>query len=197
MGNSRSASRNRNQERPVANANRQSRPGWTRYLLWGGGLAVIIALFVYVIIDASGEAPPPLAAPEGTEEFDVAEPDHVSGPVTYPQTPPVGGPHAAEDVPCGYYDAPIPNELAVHTLEHGVIWITYSPDLAESEVSVLAGKAGQRKVLVSPYPDLGSPIVASAWGRQLRLDSASDARLDQFIAAFQDGAQSPEPFASC
>lgn len=50
---------------------------------------------------------------------------------------------------------------------------------------------------MSPNPGLDSPVVASAWGRQLRLDSADDDRLDQFISAFRDGQQSPEPHAAC
>lgn len=202
MGNSRSARRNqsRNQQRPLPPASDTPRSRWGRYALWAGGAAVLLTLVVYIVVDAGGKAPETPerpGAPAGTEVFEVADASHVSEQVDYPQDPPVGGPHSATDVPCGYYDTPLTNEMAVHTLEHGVVWITYSPDLAASEVSVLADKSREPKVLVSPYPGLDAPIVASAWGRQLRLDSAADERLDQFIAAFQGGAQSPEPSVRC
>jgi hypothetical protein len=45
--------------------------------------------------------------------------------------------------------------------------------------------------------DLPSPVVASAWGKQLRLDGAGDPRLERFVSAFQQGPQTPEPGAAC
>ena len=56
---------------------------------------------------------------------------------------------------------------------------------------------GQTYVLVSPYPDLPAPVVASAWGKQLRLDSADDPRLDEFVRAFRLGRQAPERGGPC
>ena len=39
----------------------------------------------------------------------------------------------------------------------------------------------QPYVLISPYPGLEDPVVASAWGAQLRLDDVNDPRLQAFI----------------
>jgi hypothetical protein len=50
---------------------------------------------------------------------------------------------------------------------------------------------------VSPYPGLPAPVVATAWGRQLRLPSANDPRLAEFLAAFRDGSQAPESGGFC
>ncbi|HET9972943.1 MAG TPA: DUF3105 domain-containing protein [Streptosporangiaceae bacterium] len=36
---------------------------------------------------------------------------------------------------CGIYDQPVPNERAVHNMEHGAIWITYQPSLPQAQVS--------------------------------------------------------------
>jgi hypothetical protein len=122
---------------------------------------------------------------EGVETFEGLSQEHAEGPIDYPQDPPVGGPHAEEWQSCGFYDEPVGNENAVHSLEHGAIWITYQPDLPADQVDILRDLAEQSDyILVSPYPDLPAPVVATAWGKQLRLDSADDPRLQQFIQAY-------------
>ena len=59
---------------------------------------------------------------------------HVAGPVAYSVTPPVGGDHSPVWLNCGVYDRPVPNERAVHDLEHGAVWVTYRPSLPATEV---------------------------------------------------------------
>jgi hypothetical protein len=135
----------------------------------------------------SGPAPTfaTIPPPEGVESFDVT-PSHTTEPVTYPHTPPVGGVHHFSWETCVFRDRPVPSETAVHSLEHGAIWITYRPDVPADQLAVLSRLADTRKdVLVSRW-DVGlpAPIVASSWGRQLKLDSATDPRLLQFIQAF-------------
>ena len=116
----------------------------------------------------------------------------------YAQSPPVGGVHNPVWQNCGFYEEPIRNETAVHSLEHGAVWITYSPDLPQDAVERLRDLAQSNDyVLVSPYPELNSPMVASAWGKQLNLESAEDPDLEQFIGAYSQGPQTPEPGASC
>lgn len=125
--------------------------------------------------------------------------DHVTTKVDYPQTPPAGGPHNPVWLNCGIYDSPVPNENAVHDLEHGAVWITYRPDLSSAQVSTLTAKARELKTYidVSPYPGLPAPVVVSAWGKQLQLPSASDPRLVKFISAFRLSSNAPEPGAAC
>jgi Protein of unknown function (DUF3105) len=135
---------------------------------------------------------------------------HVTGPVRYSVTPPVGGNHNAAWMTCGVYDKPVPNEHAVHNLEHGAVWITYQPSLPQSEVSELyaffgrqaalnPGGAGSSRYLdITPYPGLPSPIVASSWGFQLRLTSPADPRLQEFVDKFRvSKAYTPEYGAPC
>ena len=122
---------------------------------------------------------------------------HVTGPVTYSVTPPAGGDHNAEWMNCGVYDQPVPNERAVHNLEHGAVWITYQPSLPKSELDQLyaffgrqaalspQGAASSRYIDITPYPGLPAPVVATAWGFQLRLTSPSDPRLQQFVNTFR------------
>lgn len=124
--------------------------------------------------------------------------NHVDQDVDYPQSPPIGGDHNPVWQNCGVYSDPVLDELAVHSLEHGAVWITYRPDLAPGDVERLEMLTnGQTHILLSPYPDLTSPIVASAWGAQQRFETADDAGIGTFIEAFQQGPQTPEPGATC
>jgi hypothetical protein len=142
---------------------------------------------------AAANAPIP-----GVQEYPNLSRNHVVGPVAYPQTPPVGGDHAAIWMSCGVYPAPVKTEEAVHSLEHGAVWVTYRPDLPADQVSVLAGVVSKYPYgLLSPFVGLDSPLVASAWGLQLKLPSASDPRLEEFVAKYQNGPQTPERGASC
>ncbi|MCA1717871.1 MAG: DUF3105 domain-containing protein [Actinobacteria bacterium] len=58
---------------------------------------------------------------------------------------------------------------------------------------------GQDCLLASPYPGLpeDTPVVASAWGAQLRLESADDSNLERFVNSYRKGPQTPEPGATC
>jgi hypothetical protein len=136
--------------------------------------------------------------PQGTLTFSGLARNHVDTPIQYPQTPPVGGNHNPVWQNCQYYDTPIPNERAVHDLEHGAVWITYAPETSQADRDVLKALADTGDhIIVSQYAGLPSPIVATAWGKQLQLPSVSDPRLKQFVQAFENGPQTPEPGATC
>jgi len=123
---------------------------------------------------------------------------HAEGPQTYAQSPPVGGTHSGTWQNCGVYDQPVRNESAVHSLEHGAVWITYRPDLPAADVEALRALVrGQSYMLLSPYQNLQAPLAATAWGAQLFLDNARDPKLGAFIDTYLQGAQTPEPGAPC
>jgi hypothetical protein len=141
--------------------------------------------------------------PAGTKVFAEPNHDHVTGKVRYNRTPPAGGPHNQVWLNCGIYAQPVRNENAVHSLEHGTVWITYAPQLPARAVSRLRRlvkahyRSDQRYLILSPYPGLGRPVVASAWGAQLKLGRATDPRLAQFVDHFAGGDQGGEPGAFC
>ena len=164
-------------------------------LAWVVALSVLIVAVSACARTGGGGA---AANPEGTEEFEVATANHVTGDVEYPQTPPVGGDHDPAWQNCGSYREPVREENAVHSLEHGAVWITYRPDLGDEAVAALEERAeGETHVLVTPFEGLDDPVVLSAWGRQLRVGSAEDERIDAFVRAFQQGPQTPELGATC
>jgi hypothetical protein len=135
---------------------------------------------------------------EGLKTYTGLSRNHVTTPVKYPQTPPVGGDHNPVWQNCGVYTAPIANENGVHSLEHGAVWITYQPTLPAAQIAKLDADAkGQLYILVSPYVGLPAPVVASAWGKQVYLTGADDPRIEKFIKAYEQGPQTPEPGAAC
>ena len=135
---------------------------------------------------------------EGIKEFEDLSADHVAGIVEYEQTPPVGGDHNATWQDCGFYTEPVADEHAVHSLEHGAVWITYQPDLPEDQVETLRQDMGSSGyVIVSPYEGLESPVVLTAWGTQLAVDSADDPKVEQFLNKYVQGPQTLEPGAAC
>ena len=133
---------------------------------------------------------------DAVKEYTVTR-NHTTEPVTYEQTPPVGGDHNPTWLNCGVYTAPVPNELAVHALEHGAVWVTYRSDLPAGQVERLVDVVPDTYMVVSPFEDLPAPVVASAWGAQLQLTGVDDPRLEEFITKYRQGAQTPEPGASC
>ncbi len=137
-------------------------------------------------------------AVSGVQTFKGLSRGHVQGSVHYAQTPPVGGNHNPVPLNCGVYSAPVPNENAVHSLEHGAVWITYRPNLPVAKTTRLTKDAsGKPYVILSPYPKLPAPVVASAWGLQLTMTSAADPRIARFISKYAQGPQTPEPGAPC
>jgi len=124
--------------------------------------------------------------------------EHTTDSVNYAQNPPAGGDHNPAFLNCGIYDQPVKNENAVHSLEHGAVWVTYQPDLPQSQVDKLRQMVrGHSHLLLSPYPNLPAPVVASAWGIQLQLPGADDSRLARFLKKYEQGPQTPERGAEC
>lgn len=139
---------------------------------------------------------------EGVQSIRVyyESPVHTTERVEYQLRPPAGGMHNPVWANCGFYDEPVADEHVVHDLEHGAVWLAYSPDLPATDLDVVHDLArANPKVIATPYPDLpvDAVLVATAWARQLVLDAVDDARLQRFVVQYQDGSQAPEAGASC
>ena len=138
----------------------------------------------------------------GAESYEYGGGEHVTTPVDYEQTPPVGGPHAPYWADCTgtVYDVDIRHENAVHSLEHGAVWITYNPDeVSDADVDTLAGLVdGVSGRMLSPYEGQDSPVSVQSWGEQLKVDSVDDERIRQFadLMTYKSG-EFPEPGATC
>jgi hypothetical protein len=114
------------------------------------------------------------------------------------QLPPIGGVHDPTWQNCGIYDTVLETKHVIHSLEHGAVWVTYNPEMPPEDVTALQELVeGEDFVLLSPYPRLQSPVVLTAWGIQLELDSVNDSRIATFIERYQQGPQTPELGATC
>jgi len=190
--------------RPTRGA--RSAPGRGRLLgRWVGGslgAAVVVAAVIIGLVLSNGGPSAPSSGPP-TAVFAETNHTHVSGTVHYNRNPPAGGPHSAVWLNCGVYAQPVPNQNAVHSIEHGAVWVTYRPGLTASELSLLRQvveslyEGPQRYVILSPYPGLPAPIVASAWGAQLHVDNVSNPALVSFIRRFEGGDQGGELKGPC
>ena len=173
-----------------------------RIAIWSsvaGGVAIVALLVISIVLtpqSASYSAGGDGAEIEGVETFDNAA-GHVEGVVDYPQTPPAGGEHNQAWLNCGVYEQPVPSENAVHSMEHGAIWVTYEPGLDDAELSALREKLPSTYVVLSPFEGLPSPIVLSGWNTQLQVEDAGDPRIAQFLEEYWKSQDVPEPGALC
>ncbi|MGW0206998.1 DUF3105 domain-containing protein [Streptomyces sp. NPDC003233] len=125
---------------------------------------------------------------------------HVQTKVSYPMHPPVGGNHNPVWATCDgtVYTKPLQDENAVHSLEHGAVWVTYTSKASKADVDALAAKVKKTPYsLMSPYENQAAPLILSAWGHQVTVKSAGDPEVDKFFATYVQGKQTPEPGAAC
>ena len=123
---------------------------------------------------------------------------HVAGAVKYAQTPPNSGDHNGLPQTCQVYDAAIAPEHAVHSMEHGAVWVTYRPDLPADQVEVLRGLVeGDAYRMLSPYPGQTAAVSLQAWGRTVTADSATDEVVEKFLRDYTNGPQTREVGAAC
>ncbi|MFC9910936.1 DUF3105 domain-containing protein [Streptomyces sp. NPDC059862] len=134
-----------------------------------------------------------------TWEGDLAR-NHVTKTVSYPVEPPVGGDHHQVWMNCNgdVYTEEIPNVNAVHSLEHGAVWVTYTSKASKDDVDALAAKVKKTPyTLMSPDEKQKDPIMLTAWGHQRTVTGADDPNVDKFLAKYVQGEQTPEPGAAC
>ncbi len=152
------------------------------------GLSVMLYLNVRPEPKIEGvvQFPRPARGHDDTLVFDAAE------------VPPAGGEHFNIWQNCGIYDEPVESGNVIHAMEHGALWITYQPNLPSEDVAVLQNLVrGQTFLIISPYPGQRSPVVLTAWGIQLEVDSVNDGRIEPFIERYRLGSQTPELGGAC
>jgi hypothetical protein len=148
------------------------------------------------MLPAGGKKPDPARPlpedpPEGIEVYPATTNATVRGSIDYDREPPTNGDHDPLWQNCGFYEKPIKARHAVHSMDHGVVWITHRPDLPAGQVEALRPYGEKNYVIVSPYPGQDAPVIATSWRVQLELEGPRDPRLSQFVDQFRISELSP------
>jgi hypothetical protein len=162
--------------------------------IWGPIAAVVVALVALLLFR--------LFEPdvEGITRVTAAPANQHDNSFVYDPSPlpPTGGVHATSWLNCGIYDDEVPPENAVHSMEHGAVWVTYDPEqVTADEIATLKSAVrGKGDTILSQYSGQASSIVLTAWDLQLQVDSATDSRISQFINKYRS-TRGPEAGAPC
>jgi hypothetical protein len=164
----------------------------------GISVVAVVSLVGIAGIVTKGPGASSVTAIRGVQVFKGLTANHVTSTVAYKPITPVGGNHSATVLNCGVYTDPVPNEPAVHSLEHSAVWITYDPKIITgAQLKTLQSEMPKTYVILSPFTELPSPIIASAWGAQLKVDQVGDPRIAEFLAKYRESKSAPEPSAPC
>jgi len=173
-----------------------------------GTIAATVAVLIFAAaaigyaVYSANEVPNDPADIEGITNAEYVSQPHITTDETYEENPPIGGLHDAVWADCdgAVYDEQIRSENAVHSLEHGAVWITYNPDeVSQDDIGVLSEYVvGQEYIMMSPYAGLPSPISLQSWNHQIFVDSVDDPRISEFITVLKANPEEhPEVGASC
>ncbi|MGW0900416.1 DUF3105 domain-containing protein, partial [Streptomyces goshikiensis] len=114
-------------------------------------VAGLVGFGAWVLIDQKQQEKDDEAARKapvrGEQDWDAKKlgRNHVETPVKYEMNPPVGGDHHPRWMNCNgdVYKNPVPEVNAVHSLEHGAVWVTYNEKAAKGDLDKLAETVGK------------------------------------------------------
>jgi hypothetical protein len=111
------------------------------------------------------------APPAGVTSYSNLSRDHTKEPVDYPQSPPVGGPHNPIWQNCGFYSKPVRDENAVHSMEHGAVWIPTPPTFPR--IGSRRSRASRRR---ATYWRVRTPAYPPPWWLRPGVSSSGSTR---------------------
>ena len=127
----------------------------------------------------------------GIEEHEEEGQEHVEEgtDIQYGTQPPSSGNHYGTPADAGFYDSAIPEEQAVHNLEHGQIVVWYSSLAPQETIDAVESVVDDEAIalVAVPYEDLpsGSEVGFSAWGATQTCEDFSNDVLNEFRAEYQ------------
>ena len=180
----------RKKKRTAARAKAESNYPWHRRVPWlaiaAGGALLVIGVLVARSFGV-GEGAGRYTGPGSGVGNHITE----GQPIAYPSYPPTYGPHWPAPTTWGYHSEAIPDERAVHNLEHGGVVASYNnvPSDALAALQALLttypkDKYGEVKLVIRPYDKIApGTIVLTAWEWIDELPAYDDARVRQFLSA--------------
>jgi hypothetical protein len=113
----------------------------------------------------------------------------------YKSNPPTSGPHWVGVAGPGIKDKPVPDELVLHSMEHGAVVVWYREDLEPSEIEkikIAFNESSGKKIMLS-RKDLDVPVALTSWGYLLKLQTVDEAKIKEFIETNNDRAPEKAP----
>ncbi len=107
--------------------------------------------------------------------------------VAYKTNPPTSGPHWVGVAGAGIKDEPVPDELVLHSMEHGAVVVWYREGLDQGEIEKItkAFNSSSGKKIMLARKDLDVPVALTSWGYLLKLNTVDEAK---FIETNNDRA---------
>jgi hypothetical protein len=180
----------RKKKRVASRAKAQSNYPWHRRVPWFAVGAAAIVLVIGVLVARSfgvGESAGKYTGPGSGVGNHITE----GQAIPYPSYPPTYGPHWPAPTTWGYHSEAVPDERAVHNLEHGGVVASYNnvpPDALSALQALLTtypkDKYGEVKLLIRPYDKIAPGTIAlTAWNWIDEMTTYDDARVRRFLAA--------------
>jgi len=108
----------------------------------------------------------------------------------YNSNPPTSGPHWVGVAGAGIKNEPVPDELVLHSMEHGaaVVWYREGLDQGEIEKITEAFNSSSGKKIMLAHKDLDVPVALTSWGYLLKLNVVDETKIKEFIETNNDRA---------
>ena len=113
----------------------------------------------------------------------------------YNSNPPTSGPHWAGVAGAGIKDEIVPDELILHSMEHGAVVVWYREDLEQSDIDkikVAFQNASGKKIMLA-RKDLDVPVALTSWNYLLKLENIDTEKIKEFIETNNDRAPEKAP----
>lgn len=115
--------------------------------------------------------------------------------IAYNSNPPTSGQHWAGVAGPGIKAEQVPDELMLHSMEHGAAVVWYRADLPASDIEKIksAFQSASGKKIMSPRASLDVPVALASWGYLLKQETIDEAQIAQFIETNNDRAPEKAP----
>jgi len=114
----------------------------------------------------------------------------------YNSNPPTSGWHWGDGVAgAGIKNKIIPDELILHSMEHGAAVLWYKENLPQNEIDQLKkifSEASGKKIML-PRKNLDVPVALTSWGYILKLKTIDAKKIIEFIDTNNDRAPEKAP----
>ena len=113
----------------------------------------------------------------------------------YNSNPPTSGPHWTGVAGAGIKDGLVPDELVLHSMEHGAAVVWYREGLNQEDINKIRetfNDSSGKKIMLA-RKDLDVPVALTSWGYLLKLQTIDEAKIKEFIETNNDRGPEKAP----